>query len=169
MELIDRSRGHAFLLMPHAPHHDYFCIQDPDKLYPELPGKGDGARNPCFAWGGSFALARCPCMATPRLKRLLTEWIEKRRRQGIREISLWLSERTPCQCECEACLKDERRQFQKETQACIDAIIAARSKYPDLQGRIFFTFLGSPRRRGQLRLPGHASAGNQGGKSLCPQ
>lgn len=139
MELIIKSRNCAFLLMPHFPHYDYLFRYGAAEIYPELIGKGDGARNPCFRWGGSFAHARCPCMATPLLKRLLTEWIESVAEQGSREFSLWLSERTPCQCECKICLKDGRKQFQKETQASVAAIMAAREKYPYLQGRIFFT------------------------------
>jgi len=139
VELINQARDHAFLLMPHAPHHDYWCsTYGADKLYPELPGKGNGARNPCYKWGGSFALARCPCMATPLFTRLLTEWVESAAEQGVQELSLWLSEHT-CQCECEVCLKDGRKQMQKETQACVDAIKAARQKHPDLRGRVFFT------------------------------
>lgn len=142
MELIREAAGHAFLLMPHMPHYDYLFRYGAEELYPEVIGKGDGARNPCYKWGGSFAQARCPCTATPLLQRIVTGWIESAAAQGAREISLWLSERVPCQCECGECLKDGPRQFQRETRASVDAIMAARKKYPDLQGRIFFTLAG---------------------------
>lgn len=142
MALIKQARDCAFLLQPHLTHYDYFFRYDSDNLYPEMIGKGDGARNPCYSWGGDFAKCRCPCLATPVFKRLVTEWIESAAAQGAVEVSLWLSERYPCQCECAACLKDGRKQFQKETQASVDAIMAARKKYPDLQGRIFFTLGG---------------------------
>ncbi len=132
----------ALLLMPHMPHYDYLFRYGAEELYPELTGKGDGARNPCYKWGRSFARARCPCMATPLLQRIAKEWIESAAAQGAREVSLWLSERVPCQCECAECLKDGPRQFQKETQASVAAIMAARQKYPDLQGRVFFTLAG---------------------------
>ncbi len=142
MDLIRDAAGRAFLLMPHMPHYDYLFRYGADELYPELTGKGDGARNPCYKWGGSFARARCPCMATPLLQRIAKEWIESAAAQGAREVSLWLSERAPCQCECAECMKDGPRQFQKETQASVAAILAAREKYPDLQGRVFFTLSG---------------------------
>ena len=79
-------------------------------------------------------------MATPLLQRLVTEWIESAAAQGLREFSIWLSEHT-AQCECAICLKDGRKQMLMETQASIDAIKAALSKYPELRGRIFFTML----------------------------
>lgn len=142
MDLIRAAAECAFLLMPHMPHYDYLYRYGAAELYPELIGKGDGARNPCYKWGGSFAKARCPCVATPLLKRIVTEWVESAAAQGASEISLWLSERVPCQCECEECLKDGPRQFQRETKASVDAIMAARIKYPDLKGRIFFTLAG---------------------------
>jgi len=132
IELINQARDHAFLLMPHLAHYDFFFRFGADAVYPELAGKGDEARNP---WN---AKARNPCMATPLIKRLVTEWIESAAGQGLREFSLWLSECT-AQCECNACLKDGCKQMFKETQAGIEAIEAARIKYPDLQGRIFFT------------------------------
>jgi len=138
VELIDAAREHAFLLLPHGPHFDYWWRYGANEIHPELVGKGDGARNPCFTWGGDFAKCRNPCMATPLLARLNKEWLESAYEQGVREVSLWLSEHT-AQCECEACLKDGRRQMLEETQAAVAAITAARATCPDLQGRIFFT------------------------------
>lgn len=140
MEEIIQARVCAFLLMPHLAHSDYWWRYGRDDVYPELVGKGDGARNPCYTWGGAFARCRCPCLATPLFQRLVTEWIESAAAQGVREFSLWLSEHT-CHCECEACLKDGRRQMQRETNACVEAVMAARRKYPSLEGRIFFTML----------------------------
>jgi len=140
MEQIIQARSCAFLLMPHLAHFDYWWRYGRDKVYPELVGKGDGARNPCYTWGGAFKLCRCPCLATPLFQRLVTEWIESAAEQGVREFSLWLSEHT-CHCECEACLKDGPRQMQRETRACVQAVMAALKKCPSLQGRIFFTML----------------------------
>jgi len=136
--LIDQARDHAFLLLPHSPHFDYWWRDGLDTAYPELIGKGDGARNPRYGWGGAISNCRVPCMATPLLTRLVTEWIESAAAQGVKEFSLWLSEHT-AQCGCAECLKDGGHQMRKETQACIDAITAARSKFPHLQGRIFLT------------------------------
>ncbi len=138
MDLIRRAREQAFLLMPHAPHYDYWLLQDDRQQFPDLPGKGEGARNPCWRWGGGFAKARNPCMATPLVERLAAEWIESAAAQGAREVSLWPSEHT-AQCECEACLKDGRRQMLQETRASVAAIEAARRRFSDLRGRIMFT------------------------------
>lgn len=140
MEQIIEARNSAFLLMPHLSHFDYWWRYGRDDVYPELVGKGDGARNPCYTWGGAFEFCRCPCLATPLLKRLVTEWIESAAEQGVRDFSLWLTEHT-CHCECEACLKDGPRQMQRETGACVEAVMAARRKYPFIRGRIFFTML----------------------------
>lgn len=144
MALIKEAHNNAFMLMPHIPHFDYFCNYGSDSVYPELAGKGQGALNPYIAIysdldkfkGKNY---RAPCMATPLLKRIITEWIEDIAEQGIREFGLWLTEFTPCQCECAECLKEGHKQYQKETKACVDAINEVRSKYPDLTGRIFFT------------------------------
>lgn len=138
IELIAQARDHAFLLLPHSPHFDYWWRHGLDTAHPELIGKGDGARNPRYGWGDALTYCRVPCMATPLLTRLVTEWVESAAEQGLRGFSLWLSEHT-AQCECAECLKDGRHQMRKETEACIDAIAAARRNYPDLQGRIFLT------------------------------
>jgi len=123
----------AFHLLSGMDHLDYW--RDPYKVYPELQGKGDSGRNPAFP-DKSY---RCPCASNPLLASLIADWLESAASQGPRELSVWLSEYTPCQCTCERCLANGPRQYQLETDACIKAWQRARNQYPDLTLRIFFT------------------------------
>lgn len=148
MDLIRQARDRAFNLMPHLAHYDYWPRHGLEKVCPQLLGKGDSALNPRFRRNPTsdrFRNCRCPCASNPLLKQVLTDWILSAAAQGVRDFSLWLTEYTPCQCGCETCVAEGPMQFQRETRASVAAIHAAREKYPDLAGRIFFCLGNTPK------------------------
>ena len=141
-DLIREAHDHAFTFLVHPTHLNFFGRSAAyKKFYPSLTGKGDSA----LYWGYKRKhyqsdIKRCPCASNPLLTKVLTEWIVSAASQGALDIDLWLSEYWPAQCGCEQCMKNGPRQFQLETKACVDAIHAASKQYPELKGRIFFTF-----------------------------
>jgi len=126
------AAARALVFIPHLRHFDFWQRDD----YPELIGKGKAAINPN---NPSNDRLRCPCASNPLLRQFITDWLISAARQGAREASLWLTEYSPCQCECAACMKNGPRQWELETQACVDAWQEAKRQYPGLVVRIFFT------------------------------
>lgn len=140
MALIKDAQRHAFKFVPHCPHYDYWYRYGVTNLYPEIVGRGDSARNPyavLYPKTKKFQHAYCPCTSNPKFQELVTDWVRSAASQGAREIALWLTEFTPCECACEKCRGSG--QFERETKASIAAIQRVRKEYPDLIGRIFFT------------------------------
>lgn len=149
LDLIRQARDHAFHLVLHLPHFDYWPKRGLAKSYPELIGRGDSAVNPALRFDADHARqyekCRAPCASNPLLQQIIAEWIAGAARQGAREVGLWLTEFTPCQCACENCLKNGPRQFQMETAACLAAIQAIQPRYPDMVCRIFYTLGATPK------------------------
>lgn len=149
VDVIRQASMLGFHVVPVLTHYDYWTLCGLTNAYPELVGKGDSAKNPMakvYPRGcghpRDFEECRCPCASNPKFTELVTDCVRSAADQGVREISLWLSEFAPIQCACHACMTDGPRQFQLETQASIDALQAVHKQYPDLVGRIFFTLGG---------------------------
>ena len=142
MDVIGWARARAFHIMPHCWHYDFWSDQpDLSEHYPELIGRGESARNPSsVATPGYHPRARCTCASGPILGQLLAEWMQSAAEQGVREVSLWLSEYQPCRCTCDRCVQEGSHQLIREARASIQAILEARERYPDLVGRLFLTF-----------------------------
>ncbi|MDP6779963.1 MAG: glycoside hydrolase family 20 zincin-like fold domain-containing protein, partial [Candidatus Latescibacteria bacterium] len=142
MDVIEWARTRAFHIMPHCWHYDFWDDSASlSEYYPQLIGQGDSARNPSsVAKPGYHPRARCPCASSPLLEQLLSEWMQSAAEQGIREVSLWLSEYQPCRCTCDKCVQEGSHQLIREARESIRAILEARKRYPDLVGRLFLTF-----------------------------
>lgn len=142
MQHIREARKRAFHIMPHCWHYDFWS-NSPEmrKNYTELVGKKELARNPSTrANPGYHPEARCPCASSPLLRKLLAEWMESAAKQGIRELSLWLTEYQPSTCGCDQCVGEGSHQLVRETRESIHAVQDAQRKYPDLVARLFITF-----------------------------
>jgi hypothetical protein len=142
VDLLAHARDHAFHLMPHCWHYDFWNEDAAMREhFPDLLGKGESARNP---WSIDRAPyhpeARCPCASNPQLREALVAWLCSAAQQGVREASLWLSEYQPCSCSCPECSADGLHQLVRETRVSIEAIQEARREFPDLIGRLFLTY-----------------------------
>ena len=144
LDQIREAGQRAFLLLPHTPHPDYFCEFGFTNAFPELVGQGDSAIHhmaKLYPSPNQFEQCRAPCASNPGFAKVMEEMALDAANQGVRDLSIWLSEFTPQQCGCAECLRDGPRQFQLETQAGVAALMRVREKYPDFTGRICFTFL----------------------------
>jgi hypothetical protein len=139
---ISEARDRAIHIMPHCWHYDFWSdALEMRSNYPELVGKGDSAKNPVTVRDpGYHPEARCPCASSPLLRKLLAEWMESAGEQGVREVSLWLTEYQPSTCGCDTCAGEGSHQLVRETRESIHAIRDAQRAYPDLVVRLFLTF-----------------------------
>ncbi len=124
-----------FHLETRCPHLDFFARYGMQDVYPELVGQGARAKSSYYHRNQAI----CPCASNPLFQKILMEWAEDAVRQGAREIGIWLSELTPVQCECAACLRSGIPQIVMETQVACAVLRELRQKHPEVSGRILFT------------------------------
>lgn len=137
VDAIREARTFALNYLPNITHFNMLGRRGLFDAYPECRGKGDQAvAGHYFAHRRAGKQNRAPCASAPAFTSLLTDWLTDMASKGLREVSLWLSER-PCQCQCPRCLKDG--QFVWEARAAVRAWQEARKTYPKLVVRLFIS------------------------------
>ncbi len=83
----------AFEYQPFLTHFNFLHSYGLYRAYPELAGKGDGALAGRYFAHKQGNQHRVPNAAHPLFRKLLVEWLRDFARQGVSEVSCWLSER----------------------------------------------------------------------------
>ncbi len=83
----------AFEYQPFLTHFNFLHAYGLYEAYPELAGKGDGALAGRYFAHKQGNQHRVPNAAHPLFRKLLVEWLRDFARQGVSEVSCWLSER----------------------------------------------------------------------------
>ncbi len=142
-DLMMEARLMAFKYHPFIYHFNFLQDWGLFRAYPELAGVGDGALSGrYFAHTVAKSEHRVPCASQPLFTEILIEWMMDLARQGVDEVSCWLSER-PAQCGCDECTA--AGQFVLEARASVRAWQETRKTYPGFVIRLFLSTTTSER------------------------
>ncbi len=136
MDLYESARRRAFEYQPFLMHLNFLHIYDLFKAYPELAGKGDSALTGRYFAHKRGNQHRAPNAAHPLFPTLLAEWLRDFARQGITEVSCWLSERPGGDAGPETTAIGQEVM---ETRALLAAFDEVKKEYPDFTIRMFLS------------------------------
>jgi hypothetical protein len=136
MELYESARRQAFEYQPFLMHLNFLHIYGLFQAYPELAGRGDSALTGRYFAHKRGNQHRAPNAADPLFPRLLAEWLGDFARQGITEVSCWLSERPGGD---EGPETTAIGQEVMETRALLAAFNEVKKEYPDFTIRMFLS------------------------------
>ncbi len=129
-QVLARAREHALKLVPILTHLDQLGQTGIYDRYPELAGKGEGAR-----YKASTNVA--PCLSNPILPPILAQWMTSLwAQEGVAEICAWLGE-VNISCGCDQCRQEG--QWVMEARALVKAWREAIKSHPELKLRILLT------------------------------
>jgi len=131
------ERAHAMRDVVRVTHLNYwYKLYGLSKLYPDVVGKGKEAIVVGEAYKRVGRDIPVICASNPRWPKLVAEALESLAAQGVREVSVWLSEFTG-HCQCKPCLA--AAQVANETRCVLAGWRRARARHPDLTLRIFYS------------------------------
>ena len=136
MELYESARRQAFEYQPFLMHLNFLHMYGLYQAYPELAGRGDGALTGRYFAHKRGNQHRAPNAAHPTLQRLLAEWLRDFARQGISEVSCWLSERPGGD---DGLATTAVGQDVMETRALLAAFKEVKKEYPEFTIRLFLS------------------------------
>ena len=126
----------GFEYQPFLTHFNFLDRHGLYEAYPELAGKGDGALAGRYFAHKQGSQHRVPNAADPLFRKLLAEWLRDFARQGVTEVSCWLSERPGEDGGLETTAIG---QDVMEARAIMEALREVRKKYPDFSIRVFLS------------------------------
>ncbi len=136
MDLYESARRIGFEYQPFLMHFNFLHIYGLYTAYPELAGGGDGALTGRYFAHKKGNQHRAPNAADPVFRKLLAEWLADFARQGITEVSVWLSERPGGD---EGLETTAIGQDVMETRALLAAFNEVKKEYPDFRIRVFLS------------------------------
>lgn len=142
MDLYESARLQGFEYQPFLTHFNFLHRFGLFRAYPELAGRGDEALTGRYFAHKKGNQHRAPNAAHPLFRKLLAEWISDFARQGISEVSCWLSERPGGDDGLETTAIG---QDVMEVRALLAAYEEARKEYPDFTIRVFLSTVPSGR------------------------
>ena len=132
----------AFEYQPFLTHFNFLHSYGLYRAYPELAGKGDGALAGRYFAHKQGNQHRVPNAAHPLFRKLLTEWLRDFARQGVSEVSCWLSERPGEDGRPETTAVG---QDVMEARAIMAAFREVQKEYPKFSIRVFLSTVPSGR------------------------
>ena len=126
----------AFEYQPFLTHFNFLHSYGLYRAYPELTGKGDGALAGRYFAHKQGNQHRVPNAAHPLFRKLLVEWLRDFARQGVSEVSCWLSERPGEDGRPETTAVG---QDVMESRAIMAAFREVQKEYPEFSIRIFLS------------------------------
>ena len=142
MDLYESARLQGFEYQPFLTHFNFLHRFGLFRAYPELAGRGDEALTGRYFAHKKGNQHRAPNAAHPLFRKLLAEWLRDFARQGISEVSCWLSERPGGDAGLETTAVG---QDVMEVRALLAAYEEARKEYPDFTIRVFLSTVPSGR------------------------
>ena len=136
MDLYESARRRAFEYQPFLMHLNFLHMYGLFQAYPELAGRGDGALTGRYFAHKRGNQHRAPNAAHPLFPKLLAEWLRDFARQGITEVSCWLSERPGGD---EGLETSAVGQDVMETRALLAAFGEVSKEYPAFRIRLFLS------------------------------
>ncbi len=126
----------AFEYQPFLTHFNFLHSYGLYRAYPELAGKGDGALAGRYFAHKQGNRHRVPNAAHPLFRKLLVEWLRDFARQGVSEVSCWLSERPGEDGRPETTAVG---QDVMESRAIVAAFREVQKEYPKFSIRVFLS------------------------------
>ena len=142
MDLYESARLQGFEYQPFLTHFNFLHRFGLFRAYPELAGRGDEALTGRYFAHKKGNQHRAPNAAHPLFRKLLAEWISDFARQGISEVSCWLSERPGGDGGLETTAVG---QDVMEVRALLAAYEEVRKEHPDFTIRVFLSTVPSGR------------------------
>ena len=142
MDLYESARLQGFEYQPFLTHFNFLHRFGLFRAYPELAGRGDEALTGRYFAHKKGNQHRAPNAAHPLFRKLLAEWISDFARQGISEVSCWLSERPGGDGGLETTAVG---QDVMEVRALLAAYEEVRKEHPDFTIRVFLSTVPSVR------------------------
>lgn len=142
MDLYESARLQGFEYQPFLTHFNFLHGFGLFRAYPELAGRGDEALTGRYFAHKKGNQHRAPNAAHPLFRKLLAEWLRDFARQGISEVSCWLSERPGGDAGLETTAVG---QDVMEVRALLAAYEEARKEHPDFTIRVFLSTVPSGR------------------------
>ena len=142
MDLYESARLQGFEYQPFLTHFNFLHRFGLFRAYPELAGRGDEALTGRYFAHKKGNQHRAPNAAHPLFRKLLAEWLRDFARQGISEVSCWLSERPGSDGGLETTAVG---QDVMEMRALLAAYEEVRKEYPDFTIRAFLSTVPSGR------------------------
>ncbi len=142
MDLYESARLQGFEYQPFLTHFNFLHRFGLFRAYPELAGRGDEALTGRYFAHKKGNQHRAPNAAHRLFRKLLAEWLRDFARQGISEVSCWLSERPGGDAGLETTAVG---QDVMEVRALLAAYEEARKEYPDFTIRVFLSTVPSGR------------------------
>ena len=142
MDLYESARLQGFEYQPFLTHFNFLHGFGLFRAYPELAGRGDEALTGRYFAHKKGNQHRAPNAAHPLFRKLLAEWLRDFARQGISEVSCWLSERPGGDAGLETTAAG---QDVMEVRALLAAYEEARKEHPDFTIRVFLSTVPSGR------------------------
>ena len=136
MDLYESARLQGFEYQPFLTHFNFLHRFGLFRAYPELAGRGDEALTGRYFAHKKGNQHRAPNAAHPLFRKLLAEWIRDFAKQGISEVSCWLSERPGGDAGLETTAVGQEVM---EARALLAAYEEVRKEYPDFTIRVFLS------------------------------